>query len=126
MLSQVSLGHYYFEIALVMRDAMLVSKLVSSSEALYGVKKQEYKKLENIDEMFLRSMFNVPFSTPKESVFIETGKINVKVIIKMRRVMYWWHIVNLDKNEVLSKFYLAQLNPSLLFLYLSFYLPNFY
>ena len=91
-----------------MRDAMLVSKLVSSSEALYGVKKQEYKKLENVDEMFIRNMFNVPVSTPKESLYIETGKINVKIIIKMRRVMYWWHIVNLEKNEVLYKFYMAQ------------------
>ena len=108
MLSQVSLGHYYFEIALVMRDAMLVSKLVSSSEALYGVKKQEFKKLENVDEMFFRNMFNVPVSTPKESLYIETGKINVKIIIKMRRVMFWWHIVNLEKNEVLYKFYMAQ------------------
>ena len=66
---------------------------------MYGVKKQEYKKLENVDEMFLRNMFNVPVSTPKESLYIETGKINVKIIIKMGRVMYWWHIVNLEKNE---------------------------
>ena len=32
MLSQVSLGHFYFETALVMRDSMLISKLVASSE----------------------------------------------------------------------------------------------
>jgi hypothetical protein len=41
-------------------------------------------------------------------LFIETGKLTVKHIIKMRRVMYWWHLVNLDKNEVLHKFYIAQ------------------
>ena len=57
MLSQVSLGHFYFEIALIMRDSMLVSKLVSSSEVWYDVTKQEYKKLESVDEMFYRRLF---------------------------------------------------------------------
>ena len=38
MLEQISLGHYHFEIGLVMRDSMLVSKLVSSSEFWYNEK----------------------------------------------------------------------------------------
>lgn len=108
MVSQVSLGHFYFEIALMLRDAILVSKLVASSEVWYNITKQEYKKLENIDEMFMRRMFNVQSSTPKESLFLETGKMTVEHIIKTRRVMYWWHVVNLDKTEVLHKFYIAQ------------------
>ena len=94
MLSQVSLGHFYFEIALIMRDSMLVSKLVSTSEEWYDVTKQEYKKLESVYEMFYRRLFNVQISTPKESLYMETGKIPIKYIIKMRRVMYWWHVVN--------------------------------
>ena len=108
MLHQVSLGHFYFEIGLVLRDSILVSKLVSSSESWYNITKQEYKKLESIDEMFYRRLFNVQSSVPKESLFIESGKMTVKYIIKMRRVMYWWHIVNSNKSEVLYKVYLAQ------------------
>ena len=49
MLSQVSLGHFHFEIALIMRDTMLVSKLVSSSEVWYGITKTEYQKLESVN-----------------------------------------------------------------------------
>ena len=108
MLSQVSLGHFYFEIALIMRDSMLVSKLVSTSEEWYDVTKQEYKKLESVYEMFYRRLFNVQISTPKESLYMETGKIPIKYIIKMRRVMYWWHVVNSNKSEVLFKCYQAQ------------------
>ena len=92
MLSQVSLGHFHFEIALVMRDSILISKLVASSEIWYDVSKQEYKKLESIDEMFYRRLFNVQISTPKESLYIETGKLPIKFIIKTRRVMYWWQV----------------------------------
>jgi hypothetical protein len=43
MVSQVSLGHFYFEIALMLRDAILVSKLVASSEVWYSIKKQDMK-----------------------------------------------------------------------------------
>ena len=68
MLSQISLGHYFYEIALILRDSMLVSKLVSSSEIWYNVTKQEYQKLKTIDEMFYRRlyMYNVQISVPKE------------------------------------------------------------
>ena len=52
-LRQVSLGHYFYDMALVFRDATLISKLVSSSEVWYGVTKQEYKRLENIESDFL-------------------------------------------------------------------------
>ena len=108
MLSQVSLGHFYFETALVMRDSMLISKLVASSEVWYNITKTEYQKLENIDETFTRRLLNVQSSVPKESLYIEIGKLPVKFIIKTRRLMYWWHLTNLNKTELLYKFYTAQ------------------
>ena len=74
MLNSISLGHFYHEIALILRDSMLVSKLLSSSEIWYNVATQEYRKLETIDEMYFRRIFNVPISTPKESFYIETGQ----------------------------------------------------
>ena len=101
MLSQISLGHFYFDIALIMRDTILASKLVSSSEVWYNVTKKEYETLEKVDEMFYRRLLDVPLSVPKESLYIEGGKIPIRFIIKMRRMMYWWHLVHIDKTEVL-------------------------
>ena len=108
MLNQVSLGHYYFEIAVIMRDSMLVSKLLSNSEIWYNITKDQYKKLERIDESFLRKIFNVAISVPKESLFIESACLPLKYLIKIRRLMFLWHILHLDQKELLFKFYLAQ------------------
>ena len=108
MLNQISLGHYHFDIALIMRDAMLVSKLVSSSEVWYNVLKKEYESLEKVDEMFLRRLLDVPTSTPLESLYIEGGGIPIRFIIKTRRMMYWWHLVHIGPSEVLKKFYIVQ------------------
>ena len=57
MLGQITLGHYYFEVAMVLRDSMLISKLVSSSEIWYHVTKDQYRKIEQIDEMYLMKLF---------------------------------------------------------------------
>ena len=108
MLNQVSLGHYYFEIALVMRETMLVSKMLSNSEVWYNITKDQYTKLERIDEMFIRRMFNVPISVPKESLYMDTGSLSLKYLIRIRRLMYIWHILHSDKKELLNKFYSAQ------------------
>ena len=108
MLNKVSLGHNYFEIAFIMKETMLISKLVSSSEVWYNVSKDQYTKLERIDELYLRRIFNVAISVPKESLYIEAGCIPVKYLIKIRRLMYLWNILHLDKSELLYKFYFAQ------------------
>ena len=107
-LNQISLGHYFYEIALTMRDTILVSKMVSSSEIWYHISKQEYQKLESVDEMFLRRLLSVPVSVPKEALYLEFGKISIKNLIKIRRMMYWWHLVNVDKSELIQKFFTAQ------------------
>ena len=70
--------------------------------------KKEHESLEKEDEMFYRRLFYVPLSTPKESFDIEGGKIPIRFIIQIRRMMYWWHLVNIDQSEVLSKFYVVQ------------------
>ena len=43
---------------------------------------------------------------------METGKLPIKFIIKTRRVMYWWHVVNSNKSEVLYKYLAQKTNPS--------------
>ena len=108
MLNRVSLGHNFFEIALVMKESMLVSKLLSSSEIWYNVTKDQYTKLERIDEMFLRRIFNVPVSVPKEALYIEAGCLPVKYLVKIRRLMYLLNILHLDKRELVFKFFTAQ------------------
>ena len=107
-LSQVSLGHFHYEIALIFRDSMLVSKLVFSSEVWYNVKNEQYSKLEEIDEMFMRKIFDLPKSAPQIGLYAECGKIPIRYIIKTRRLLFYWHILHLDNKELLFKIYLAQ------------------
>ena len=107
-LKQVMLGHFHCEVALIMRDTMLISKMIYSSEIWYNITKQQYRKLEEIDEMFMRKLLDVPSSAPRISLYIECGKTNIQLIIMMRRMLYYWHIVNMNSNELVFRFYTAQ------------------
>ena len=70
MLNQVSLGHYHFEIGLVMRDTVLISKLVFNSEVWYNITDKQISKLEQIDEMYFRKLFSLPRSAPRAGMYI--------------------------------------------------------
>ena len=108
MLNLTSLGHFHFEISMVLRDAILVSKLVYNSEVWYNLTDSQIVKLEQIDEMFFRRILDVPKTTPKVGLYIEFGKIPLKFIMKMRRMMYYWHILTRNEDELLQKFYNVQ------------------
>ena len=100
MLNQVSLGHYHFGISLILRDSILISKLAFNSEVL-----------EQIDEMYLRKILNVAKSAPKEGLYIECGKVPLKFIAKMRRIMFYWYIITRNEDEFIYKFCAAQKLP---------------
>ena len=108
ILSLTSLGHFHFEIALILRDAILISKLVFNSEVWYNLSTKQIEKLEQIDEMFLRKILNVGKSSPKVGLYIECGKIPIRFIVKMRRIFYLWHILTRESHELISKFYKVQ------------------
>ena len=106
--SQVMLGHYHFEVALIMHDAILISKMIYSSEIWYNITKQQYSKLETIDEMFMRKLLDLPSSAPRISLYNECGKTPIKYLIKARRLMFYWHVLQLNSDELVFRFYTAQ------------------
>ena len=108
MLESVSLGQHYFKIALLLRESMLINGIITSAETWYGLKEREIDQLADIDHQFLRFIFEVPQSVPTCALFLETGSLTLKTIIKMRRVVFLHYLANLKEDEMLHKFFMAQ------------------
>ena len=108
MLNLTSLGHFFFEIALVLRESILISKLVFNSEIWYNISNNQLEKLEQIDEMYIRRLLNVAKTAPKVGLYMEFGIMPIKFIVKTRRLLYYWHILQRKKDELISRFYSAQ------------------
>ena len=110
IMNNVSLGMFYFEIAAVLRESLLINGMLFNTESWYGVTSDHTKELEKVDKLLLRRIFNTPFSTPTESLYLELGVIPLRYVIIGRRLMYLHYLLNLDEHEMLSKFFQAQLN----------------
>ena len=61
-----------------------------------------------MDEYFLRRLLKAHSKTPKESLYLETGCVPIKYLIKQRRLMYLKHILSRNRKELISRVYHAQ------------------
>ena len=110
ILDGIPFGDFYFEIAVILRESLLVSSMLSNSEAWYNVSNAELELLESIDVQFLRSILRSPKSTPKEMLFLELGCVPLRDIIRKRRISFLHHILNEDKDSMIFKFLETQMN----------------
>ena len=102
MLDRMPGGPYILEIAVILRNALLISSLLSNSEVWYGLTKLDIEQLEQIDEMWIRNV-------PKDLLYLEVGLVPISLIIKSRRQMFLHHILHQKKNSLVHKFFMAQM-----------------
>ena len=91
-----------------MRNAMLISAMLSNSETLYGLTKHEVEELEAVDEHLLRKILSAHSKTPKELLYLETATIPIRFILKARRLGYLHHILTRNSTELINRVYCAQ------------------
>ena len=108
ILNDMCLGSYYFIVALMLRQALLISVLLFNSETWLRLTKDNIKKLESVDLMLLRKLLKTPISTPKASLYLETGCVPLRYILKGKRVMFLHHILTRDSNALITRVFWAQ------------------
>ena len=108
ILESLSLGRHYFKTAFLLRESIFLNGILYSSESWYGIKKEEISQLEKLDTILLRSIFEVPHSAPAVSLYLESGCVRIRSIIKARRINFLHHLANLNKEEMEYKFFKCQ------------------
>ena len=108
ILQEVSFGPHYFKMALLFRKSILLSSMLCSSEALYGINKSHIEKLEQVDRIFFRKLFQVPNGTAIEAFYLETSSIPIRHILIGRRLLYYWDIISKNESELVRKVFDSQ------------------
>ena len=112
MLNTMQGGIFHFEIAVIYRNAYLISSILSSSEVWYGVTQAEYEQLESVDEMWMKNLFGCSSCVPTELLYLELGLWPIRHITMKRRCLYLHHILQQSENSLLFNFFLSQMkNP---------------
>ena len=103
-------GKYHFELAVIMRNALLISSMISCSEVWYHVTEWEYRKLEQTDEILLKKILNCSNQVSYEMTYLVLGLMPIRFIILLRRIIYLQQILKQKhRNTLLFKFFDAQL-----------------
>ena len=110
ILDGIPFGQFYFEVALILRNSLLVSSMLCNSEAWYNITNSELNFLETVDLMLLRKILNSPKSTPKEMLYLELGCIPFRNLIQQRRLSFLYYILHEDPKSLVYRFFETQLN----------------
>ena len=110
MLSDVNFGRFTVQTGLMFRDSIFLSKMLLNSEVWHSVTKLQVEDLEIVDKILLRNILNAHSKTGLEWIYADCGKLNMKALIQIRRLMYLWHILSRDKTELINRVYTTQTN----------------
>ena len=110
MLEKMSGGAFHFEIFEILRNALLISSILSNSKAWYGVTQSDTDQLEQVDEMLLRNLFLCSRNVPKDLLYLEMGLVPISYIIKERRLLFVHHILQQKEDSLVFRFFMAQMN----------------
>ena len=109
ILEGIPFGQYYFEVAIILRNSLLLSSILCNSESWYNVTHAELNLLESADLQFFRSILKVPKSTPKEMFYLEFGCTPLRYIVKKRRILFLHYILNQDPDSMIYRFLMTQM-----------------
>ena len=84
ILETVSFREYYFQIAMTLRETMLLNGILTNSEIWYNLKQTEIEEFEELDRCLLRKIFGTKISCPKEALHLESGTLSIGTLIKSK------------------------------------------
>ena len=82
ILDEIPFGRHYIEAGLQMRNGMFINGILKNAEVWYSASDTLIEDLEEVDELLLRKILNGHSKTPKEALYLETGVVPIRYIIK--------------------------------------------
>ena len=108
IINEIPLGRHKIDVAMKLREVMLLNGILYNSEAWHGVTKSHIKSIEAIDEALIRGILKAHAKTPIEFLYLEVGATPIQWVIAQRRLNYLKHILSKEDHELVKKVYLAQ------------------
>lgn len=107
-LNSLPLGRFYFEVAIDLRESILLGQLLYATEALTNIKKSDMDILVKADEDYILQVMNLERTAPRALVYLELGLTTISMKIKMRRIMYYQYILKQEEKSLLQRMLKAQ------------------
>ena len=99
IVNEIPLGHWKIPAGLQLRQALFLNAVLFNSEAWHGISNTEIENMEKVDKALLRGLLKAHSKIPKEALYLETGSIPIKHIIKNRRKNYLYNIITKSQSN---------------------------
>ena len=84
-------------------EISVIPFLLNNSSVWGDIPKAAMDQLENLQNTFYRYLLATPVSTPIPALLWETGGLTMAHRVKMRKLLFYHHIVNLEDSAVANK-----------------------
>ena len=89
-------------------EVAIIPSLLNNSETWTFISEESFKKLENLQNLMLRIIFNTPSTTPKAALLWDTGILPIEQQIEQRKLYFLHHLVTLPAESLASQIYTEQ------------------
>ena len=110
IIKSVGFGSFTPEIALLLRNSILVNGMLTNTEVCYNFTTKDAEDFEKVDRLFFQKVLSVPASTPKIAVYLEFGAMPLHMVMQVRRLNYLHSLLRSPKDGMLYKFFYVQWN----------------
>ena len=101
ILSSTYFGKYFFEIAMVLRESLLLSSLLLNSEAWVNYSVQDLRILEQCDEILLTKVLDCDANTSNALKYLDLGVMPIRFEVMKRKLTFLQYILLQDKNSMM-------------------------
>ena len=105
----ICFGKYHYEVAILLRNAVLTNFLLTNSEAWHNLTESDLRSLEKVDESLLCKILETPISTPREILYLELEVMPIGFIIQSRKLIILKYIVSEPSDSLVHQVFEAQL-----------------
>ena len=109
ILEGLNLQKYYFECSVILMNSMLRPSILYASEMYYNLKENEIRRIERIEEKFMRKVLNTTKGCPIVQLYLTLGQIPARYEIKKMKLMFLKYILEQSEESLLKKFFNLQL-----------------
>ena len=93
----------------MLRNSLLVSRMLFNAEAWYDLSSSELDLLETIDVSLLKQLLRAPRGTPKEMFYLELGCIPFREIVREKRLRFLHYILNEEPMSLVHRVFKSQM-----------------
>ena len=98
-LDNLKLKQYYYECAKIFMNVLLRGSILYASECYYGLSEKDLRRIEKIEEQFMRKVFKTGRNCPIAQMYLEFGQWPARFEIMKKRCLFLKCILNQNENS---------------------------